>query len=293
MHLADDLADIHQLNLSQLNPAFTEFAREVSVEKLDLAEAETSIKQFQKIKAMDNFNIAVPDLENLDSVTGTVMATAWVLALLIAIAIIKCCVSCCCPNIKCCGNVCKILWKSATTIFKCLKCIVCSCHESVEDKVANADTPLKEVRQSTPTHTNAPFALDSTFDVFAPQWEIVVHKDRALLMATLDSGEIFFNHLTGVIENEHGNELKLDIRPSANVLNQYLKVVHSLKPPKLIAKDTTVVLADDPEISFDERRRAYTHTLSNKRVYGYKLPVVEVDPSPPRLRADSQTDIIQ
>ena len=75
-------------------------------------------------------------------------------------------------------------------------------------------------------------------------------------MASLDSGDIFFNHLTGDIENEHGSILKLDVRPSANTLNHYLKTVHSLPPPKLVRRGNLSVIEDDPEVAYDPRERA-------------------------------------
>ena len=266
--LAEDLADLHGINISKLSPDFADFAENVNLEKLDLAEASASIKQFQKIANMENFNVAIPRLEELDNVTWTVAITAWVVALIIILASLKCCVSCCCPNIKCCSKAFEALWKIVSAIFSCIKCLVCSCHGQA---VSQGEIPM-ESPQKASTRLDSSFLSD---DVFAPHWEVVVLDNRAILMASLESGDIFFNHLTGDIENEHGSILKLDVRPSANTLNHYLKTVHSLPPPRLVRKGNLSVIEDDPEVAYDPRNRSFTHTLSKKRVCGYRLPVID------------------
>jgi len=288
--LADDLSDLHQVNLSDLAPAFADFAQSVNIDKMDLAQAGAAVKQFQRIKSMESFNVAIPDLERLDNVTTTVAATAWSVLLLFVFVVVRGCMSCCCPNIKCCGKVCSLLWKLLKSCFSCLKCILCSCHE---DK--NSDTKEKveltnSAKQDSPQPLTSTLLADDSFISGPPAWEIVVAGNRALLMATLESGEIFFNHLTGEVENEHGNELRLDIKPSVNMLNRYLQTVHSLPVPKLVCRSGSTVLEENPDVSFDLQKRAYIHKFSQKRVYGYKLPAPKGPLRPPRARADSRTD---
>jgi hypothetical protein len=102
------------------------------------------------------------------------------------------------------------------------------------------------------------------------KWKIKVLDSRAILTAKLPSGRLFYNNLLGVIENDDGNILRgLNINPSVDTLNEYLRVLHSLDPPTLTENS---LLLTDPNIRYDSTLDSYISVKSGKKLYGFRSP---------------------
>jgi hypothetical protein len=269
--LSEDLTNLHRVNLSDLAPDIAKFAAESQLEKLDLAEVSSVIKKFQVVESMGNFNPIMPDLETATPMTWSVHLVGWGMLLFSIVAIFTCCKNCICPNIACCGNVIKGFKTLLVGTFKLIRFLVCACHSvkprAQQQAPANIELPDKTRKRfpSSPSYEEVNHK---------PLWETVVVGNRAFLTAQLPSGAIYFNHLTGKVENSEGNIINLPIAPSPDTVNSYLRTVNALNPPSLIYSDGKHYLADDPYVQFDKRDRSFTHTVSKKPVCGYKLPVI-------------------
>jgi hypothetical protein len=108
--LAEDIGEIHRLNLSRLESDFTQYAESVRVSKMDIAEVEDSIRSFKRIERLTRYNPVNIDWEEPTSVSNVMTAVGAVVILIVVIVPIVICCRCC----SCCTSVLEFLWRLVT-----------------------------------------------------------------------------------------------------------------------------------------------------------------------------------
>ncbi|MEG1724599.1 MAG: hypothetical protein RR313_04325 [Anaerovoracaceae bacterium] len=254
--LMDDIAEIHEVNTSELSKDFLLYVKQVQVEAVDLSQVKTTVKNLANIKSMEEFSFTKLNLENPHHAATT--ALGWMvsgLTLIIVFITIKLC--CCKPQKSCVKVFIKGIWFILTAFFKAIVYLICLCF-----------------KKQVPVYFRFRKKSKSKAIKQKIKWSIEINGCRALLTATLPSGKIFFNHLLGLVENEDGNFLRgLGISPSADTVNQYLKVLQRLDVPLLTESS---LLVDDKDILYDAENRRFVSLVTNKPLYGFRLPPLPV-----------------
>ncbi len=258
--LADDINEIHGVNTSQLANEFAKFSVAITSEGMDVAEVQEAVSRFNVIKSVSEYSPVKINPEAMHETTTTV--TAWLVLAIIIWLLCSCLRSCTRKSTTCCFA---LLWKGVKRLVSCA-------WRKIRDSCSNkqaADQSHMELNQS----------QDSATAQRVP-WVPAKIGRRLVLVSHLSSGTLYFNHLTGVIENQEGNELRgLNIYPTAECLNAYLRTLSMLEPPDIVQAGNEYCLADDSNILYRPLDRQFVHKRTNKLVYGYKLP--NVAPSTP------------
>jgi hypothetical protein len=280
LDLSEDLTELHKVNVTNLAPHLIAYTSSVQSEKLDLADASKIVTHIQAIHGISSFNPIKPDLETATPISWTVQGLSVIVLILVILACCNCGRSCCCPDIACCSNIIVAAKFVGLGIFKIVRFLICACHgiKPRAQAVNTASPTYQRATDPTPTsedHTENRINRSPEYEpvvLRAPNWEICHVGRRVILKADLPSGPIFYNHLLGVIENEEGNRLNMPVGPSPDLLNRYLKAIHSSLPPDVTYEQGRRRLVDDPYIIFDKDHQRYYHRVTNKPVCGYRLP---------------------
>jgi hypothetical protein len=251
--LLDDISVIHDVNTSRLSEDWNNILKENNIESLNLGEVKNAVESMSAIKTLKEFSVTKINFENPHHAATTI--TSWlVAACTLAIIAITAKLCCCGPQTSCL----KCIFKSVWNLIKLIgKIVVHGIYMCARKPVPNAFKFDKKANKVSKTKDKV-------------KWKITLSNNRALLTASLSSGRIFYNHVEGVIENEDGNMLKgLDIYPSADSLNNYLRVLNTLDVPELTSGS---LLVNDHNVFYNPQTRQYLHVETQRPMYGFKLP---------------------
>jgi hypothetical protein len=256
--LADDLEDIHSLNMTALAADFASFTASVGATTLDLASATDAMKKSQHITSVQTYKPLSLNWEDGGSVPNTVTALSYGFLLLLVTGIALTCCQCCGCNVF--TAIGKGIFKLFATLTHCAYRAMCARKKSATGEDISLD--------SSPNRTKAGKSTPVP-------WQRVRIGNRMILYADLPTGTIYFNHLTGTVEDSQGHELKgLNLKPTPEALIKYLEELESMDPPRIErgAPGSPDYLAEDPDIMYDRTLRSFFHAKTGKTVSGFKLP---------------------
>jgi hypothetical protein len=214
--LAEDIGEIHRLNLSRLEIDFTQYAESVRVSRKDIAEVEDSIRSFKRIEKLTRYNPVNFDWEEPMSVNNVMTAFEAVVMLIVVIVPIVNCCRCC----SCCKSVFEFLGKLVSGLVVCCKCCFGCVRAQVKQVEDNNNVIVLEPTAETSKSTT---------------WQIEVVEERLVMFAELPSGLIYYNCLENVVENQLGYVLKGQ-GPPVDMINRYWLQFDRLPPPSLIVR---------------------------------------------------------
>ena len=263
--LLEHVTAVSGVNLTKLATHMRGLNRSFTAEKLDLQSAAADVDTWRSLQQIEDFHPLNPQLENATPMSLTVHGLGGVMVLAAFVAITRCAVKACCPGVICSALGAVLLWpfKAMARFFKW------ACSAEAQDTV---EIGLEKTEDSVPavTYRRAPVPTPRKQRLV---WTPRMSAGRWLLTADVKDGLLYFNHLTGAIENSDGNVLRLDDTPHPDVLQAYLKLIAAQPPPALIRDEAgRLVVESDPDVVFDDARNQYRHKRSGKVVYGYKLP---------------------
>ena len=175
LDLSEDLAYIHEVNMTTLGQDFAKYAYVTNVERLDITSAKAAIASFNSIKKLEEYNPTKLDLNTLQDLSGTTTVTAWVVLAVVLFLLAKCCKSCCClSNIPCCRLV-----RSAF-----------SCTLALSNKLIDWTCPAKTCTFSKDRSAENTVELEDS-EPMNTCWTIVSIGHRKLLTVSLPSGTLF------------------------------------------------------------------------------------------------------
>jgi hypothetical protein len=135
IQLAEDLEDIHSLNMTSLSADFASFAASVGATTVDMASAMTEMKKSQHITSVLAYTPLSVNWEDGGSVSNTVSVLSYEFLFLLVIGIALTCCQCCGCNI--CTAIGKGVWKIIAALTRCAYAALC-----VRNKQAKCDISL-------------------------------------------------------------------------------------------------------------------------------------------------------
>jgi hypothetical protein len=184
------IESVHNLNFTKVIDELRELGEDVKHVSVDLASVDKSLVEFRKVKALTGYhplNILLSDPLSLANVTSYSGAAATLLMFIFVCYVCYKCATCCTPVF----GIFKCVFGG---IFDLLKKILNLCGEL---KVAKDDIEMTTDGKDDFEHKVAP---NSGHIV----WELEKIRQRLVLYAELQSGNVYYNSELNVVENQDG-----------------------------------------------------------------------------------------
>ena len=307
LSVIDDLNTMHGINMSSLEKHIISYLNSSQVESMDIKEAAQQLDHFKTITKLKDYIPGTISLDDPDVISTTTSVLCWILALIILIASLACCIKCFKPCADC-----------FALLVKCVKCCLPE-KLCVQSKKLDITVPVPNEAVSIPT-TNEPdislSVIESTpinpivrnrnkFRKFLTprknqyysntsistemtsisqlhnrnltnhlQWFIDNTPCQIFLKSLAEGRIIIYNWITDKMETINNEPVVCDFHPPHyGIIIAAIKCTDELNAPHLILDDNDLqCLNSDPDIYFHASLNQFIRKSNNAIVCGIKTP---------------------